>query len=235
MYPRIVKTCGFLIALAGALFFSGCATITRGTNEQLSIQSEPSGANVRLSNGFTGVTPATFTVPRKGDIFLTVSKDGYVSSELTLYSKLSGNGTVGFLGNALIGGIIGGGVDIATGATLSHVPNPVNVKLVPKPAPVPVMVATPSTSASAPASIEPAKAIVKDAPPPAKPENLAADSNAPVPAPVEPSKPAGTETPPTATAPVVPPANSPAQPPPAAIQPETKTVTDSKPDDSTKK
>lgn len=44
-------------ALACALLQSGCATVTRGTTEQLMIQSEPSAAQVRLSNGFTGGTP----------------------------------------------------------------------------------------------------------------------------------------------------------------------------------
>lgn len=117
-------------ALASVLLSSGCATVTRGTTEQLTIQSEPSGAAVRLSNGFTGITPATFTVPRKGDLIVTLSKEGYETTEINVASQLAGAGTAGFLGNVLIGGIIGGGVDIATGATLSHVPNPVKVTLV---------------------------------------------------------------------------------------------------------
>lgn len=119
-------------AVLGTAFSSGCATVTRGTTEQITVQSDPSGASVRLSNGFTGITPATFTVPRKGDLMVTVSKDGYETSDVALPSQLAGAGTAGFLGNALIGGIIGGGVDMATGATLSHVPNPLKVSLVKK-------------------------------------------------------------------------------------------------------
>jgi hypothetical protein len=109
--------------------FSGCATITRGTTEQLTVVSQPAGASVRLSSGLTGVTPATFTVPRKGDLMVTITKEGYEPTTVTVSTHLAGAGTAGFVGNALIGGIIGGGIDVATGATLSHQPNPVSVVL----------------------------------------------------------------------------------------------------------
>lgn len=109
----------------------GCATVTRGTTEAVSIQSEPTGAAVRLSNGFIGVTPVTFTLPRKGDIFVSVSKEGYQSQELKWEAQIAGAGAAGFVGNALIGGIIGGGVDVATGAALSRLPNPLFIKLLP--------------------------------------------------------------------------------------------------------
>ncbi len=126
----VVRRSLLLLALfAIAAFFSGCATVTRGTTEQITINSEPTGATVRLSNGFTGITPAVFTVPRKGDIIATISKEGYETTTVTLTPHVAGAGTAGFVGNALIGGIIGGGVDIATGATLSHTPNPALVTL----------------------------------------------------------------------------------------------------------
>lgn len=129
---RIIKL-GLLVgAFANALFFTGCATVTRGTSEQLMVQSTPSGASVRLSSGFTGVTPVTFTVPRKGDIVVTLTKEGYETHEVTLKSGVAGKGMAGFAGNVLIGGLIGGGIDIATGATLSHTPNPLHVTLVTK-------------------------------------------------------------------------------------------------------
>jgi hypothetical protein len=143
------------VAVLSTALFSGCATVTRGTTEQITVQSEPSGAAVRLSNGFTGITPATFTVPRKGDLMVTVTKEGYETADVALPSQLAGAGTAGFLGNALIGGIIGGGVDIATGATLSHVPNPLKVTLVKKPdtaAPPPAPEPAAAPPATAPAA-----------------------------------------------------------------------------------
>lgn len=78
-----------------------------------------------------------FKVPRKGDVIVTVTKEGYEPAEVMVRSQLSGAGTAGFLGNALIGGLIGGGVDVATGATLAHTPNPVVVTLRPVEPPPP--------------------------------------------------------------------------------------------------
>jgi hypothetical protein len=74
------------------LALSGCATIIRGTTERVSFQSEPSGALVRLSNGFTGRTPVSFTVPRKGDLTVQVEKEGYEPMKMTLRATMGGGG-----------------------------------------------------------------------------------------------------------------------------------------------
>lgn len=176
-----------LVAISAV--FTGCATITRGTTEQLTILSDPSGASVRLSNGFTGVTPATFTIPRKGEVVVTVMKEGYKSIDVQVFAKVSNAGTAGFLGNALIGGVIGGGVDIATGAMLSHTPNPVHVTLVaaaPPAAPVVAPVSTPAAAVVAtPPSAPPTPPATLPTPQPvivaaAEPATPAAAASAPV-------------------------------------------------------
>ncbi|WP_246529545.1 hypothetical protein [Microvirga zambiensis] len=46
-------------------------------------------------------------------------------------TRVAGSGAAGFAGNVLIGGLVGMGVDAATGATLEHFPNPVNASLAP--------------------------------------------------------------------------------------------------------
>lgn len=46
-------------------------------------------------------------------------------------TSLAGSGAAGFAGNVLLGGVVGMGVDAATGATLEHTPNPVNATLRP--------------------------------------------------------------------------------------------------------
>jgi hypothetical protein len=126
-----LKNCLIISAFTGVLFFSGCATVTRGTTEELIVQSDPTGAQVRLSNGMTGVTPATFKVPRKGDIIVVVTKDGYKPAEVVSKAEVSKTGAAGFAGNILIGGVVGGVADAVTGAALSHFPNPVKVTLTP--------------------------------------------------------------------------------------------------------
>lgn len=127
MHPR--SAC-FIASLLGTLLLaSGCATITRGTDESVRFESEPPGARVRLSNGFSGVTPVDFTLNRKQEVAATFSLEGYSSQTVEVDTVVAGAGAAGFVGNALIGGIIGGGIDIATGATLTHKPNPVHVVL----------------------------------------------------------------------------------------------------------
>ena len=114
------------------LFLTSCATITRGVHEKLRIESDPSGANVVLSSGEKGVTPATFVEKRRRDSFtVTVSKPGYAAQTVTVKSKAGGTGATAMAGNLLLGGAIGMGVDAGTGAYNSLYPNPVSVHLVP--------------------------------------------------------------------------------------------------------
>ncbi len=114
------------------LLLNSCATITRGVHEKLKVQSDPSGANVVLSTGEKGITPATFVELRRHDPFtVTVSKPGYVSQTVSVTSHVGGTGGTAMAGNILLGGAIGMGVDAGTGAYDSLYPNPVSVNLEP--------------------------------------------------------------------------------------------------------
>jgi len=109
----------------------GCASITRGTKDTLIVNSDPSGANVSLSTGLQGKTPCTFKVSRKGGFVVKIEKEGYETVEVQVVGQMSGGGGAALAGNVLLGGIIGAGVDAATGATKDLKPNPIDVKLVP--------------------------------------------------------------------------------------------------------
>jgi PEGA domain len=112
------------------LCLTSCATITRGVHEKLSVTSDPAGANVKLSTGETGVTPAKFVKMRRTEPFtVTVSKPGYIPQTVKVESKLGGTGGTAMAGNALLGGVIGLGVDAGTGAYNSLYPNPVSITL----------------------------------------------------------------------------------------------------------
>ena len=108
---------------------TGCATITQGTKEVLVVNSDPGGARVVLSTGDEGVTPAAFEVSKKRDILVTVSKDGYKTHAVQVFSITGGDGGRWVAGNIIFGGLIGLGVDSATGASRELSPNPVNVTL----------------------------------------------------------------------------------------------------------
>ena len=64
--------------LAGVAFsLPACATVTRGSSQQFTVQSTPPGAQVSTSNGFEcQATPCTFRMPRKDGFRATVSMDG---------------------------------------------------------------------------------------------------------------------------------------------------------------
>jgi hypothetical protein len=121
-----------ILLIISALGLCSCATITRGIHEKLRVESEPSGANVALSTGAKGVTPAVFVEKRRQDNFtVTVSKPGYASQTETVESKAGGTGVTAMAGNVILGGAIGIGVDAGTGAYNSLYPNPVKVILEP--------------------------------------------------------------------------------------------------------
>ena len=52
-----------------------------------------------------------------------------VSLSFAVGHHVAGAGGAGFLGNAIVGGIIGAGVDISSGAMLDFAPNPLDVTL----------------------------------------------------------------------------------------------------------
>ena len=126
-----------LISLVIAASVGGCATITRGTTSQVQIQSEPEGAQVRTSLGYSCITPCTITVNRKDEFAVTFFMPGYEPQTVPVKTQVAGSGAAGFAGNILLGGLIGMGADAATGAALEHVPNPVFAALVPIVAPRP--------------------------------------------------------------------------------------------------
>jgi PEGA domain len=127
-------------ALAVAL--SGCASITRGTTENISIASSPSGAEATITGlevPTACVTPCAIIAKRNADISVTFAKEGYEPQTVQLTTEVPGTGAAGFAGNLLAGGLIGMGVDAATGAATDHKPNPVIVTLQPAaPPPRPV-------------------------------------------------------------------------------------------------
>ena len=58
---------------------ASCARVLQGKTEDITVISDPIGADVTLSNGMTGITPFTITVPRERDLAFHYSKPGYHS------------------------------------------------------------------------------------------------------------------------------------------------------------
>jgi hypothetical protein len=140
-----------VLALTAAL--GACATVTRGTTTKFVIESTPPDAHARTSTGFTcESTPCTIRMPRKDAFTVTISKPGYKTVATDIKTKVAGSGAAGFVGNALIGGVIGAAVDVGTGAALDLTPNPLHVFL------------EPTAVAATPTAPEPAAAPVAAVP-----------------------------------------------------------------------
>jgi hypothetical protein len=119
----------FMTVLALAGLTANCATVTRGTTNQIQVVSQPSDADVRTSMGHTCRTPCTLTIDRKSEFMVTIGKDGFKEQQVPVATRVVGAGAAGFAGNILLGGLVGMAADAATGATLEHFPNPVDVTL----------------------------------------------------------------------------------------------------------
>jgi hypothetical protein len=123
---RIFLTTSFALTMAG------CATVTRGTTDQITVTSEPPNAEVTTSLSQACTTPCTFTVGRKDEFTVKIAAPGYKTQEIPVRTRVAAAGAAGMAGNVLIfGGLVGVAVDATSGAMLEHVPNPVNAVLEP--------------------------------------------------------------------------------------------------------
>jgi hypothetical protein len=108
---------------------AGCASVTRGRDNALAIESEPPGASVRSSTGWRCTTPCAVEVKRRSSFVIEVEKAGYLPARVLIEPRIDGAGSAGFAGNILVGGLIGAAIDGATGAMYSHGDKPIVVAL----------------------------------------------------------------------------------------------------------
>jgi membrane-bound inhibitor of C-type lysozyme len=122
----------YLAIAALAAGTAGCASVVRGTSENVAFVSEPPGAIMTSNSKYAcPATPCTLQVDRTDQFDATFAKPGYHPQTIPVRTAVSGGGAAGMAGNVLVGGLIGIGVDAATGAALDHTPNPVVANLQP--------------------------------------------------------------------------------------------------------
>jgi len=112
-----------------ALYHSltGCATIVSGTTQQITFQSTPDGAVVRLNGRELGKTPLTLMLEKKDPQLFTVEKEGFKTYEGSMSTSLDPM----FWGNIIFGGVIGSTTDSASGAMHQYAPDQYMVTLEP--------------------------------------------------------------------------------------------------------
>lgn len=119
----------YVFLLAALMTLTGCATIINGTTQEIAITSEPAGARV-VVNGFErGSTPIVLKLERDETYVMTIKKDGFEDSSLSLNKSVSG----WVWGNILLGGLIGLAVDLGAGGMYVLDPPQAQVTLSAKP------------------------------------------------------------------------------------------------------
>ncbi len=112
-----------IVPVLGMGLLSGCASIVTGTNQSVSVETPGCpGATCKLSNDkgiwYVSSTPGSVTVHRAySDLAVVCSKEGYNADGLG--SEKSSTKGMAF-GNILIGGVIGAGIDVGTGAAYDY-------------------------------------------------------------------------------------------------------------------
>ena len=113
-----------------SLFLVSCGSLTRGGKEVLEIKTNPSGARVETSNNMMcSSTPCGLKMSRKSEIQVKIIKKGCKPVTVSVTNQVANVGAASMAGNVILGGVIGAGVDVYTGASKELKPNPVDVNL----------------------------------------------------------------------------------------------------------
>lgn len=113
-----------------ALIIVGCATIIKGTSQDISIKSNPSNANVQIKTtggveSWTGVTPASVKLSKKKEYVVTIQLSGYKDATVQITQSFE----AWTIGNLLCGGVIGIIIDAVDGAMWKLEPDQIMVTM----------------------------------------------------------------------------------------------------------
>ena len=129
---NIYRLLGLAVSCGLIIFSSGCATITKSSDQAVTVNTRPAGAECTLTREGSMIaainpTPGTISVQKDKDpITVQCNKDGYLESSGTLASEFEAM----TFGNIIFGGLIGVGVDAASGAMNTYPPL-VTITLIP--------------------------------------------------------------------------------------------------------
>jgi hypothetical protein len=117
----------FVMGIFLFVFFQAkCATIIHGTTQEISVNSQPSEADVVIKGVKMAKTSALIKLARKdSNIVLRLEKEGYEPVEIAI--KRSTDAWIA--GNIIFGGIIGLVIDFVNGAAYKLSPEVVQVEL----------------------------------------------------------------------------------------------------------
>lgn len=103
-------------ALALLPLAASCASIATGATDRVTIESIPPGAVFETNTGHRGTTPSMITIPDSQTLVVTAKLDGHEEAKAELKPRMSG----WFIGNILIGGLLGIAIDLISGNWQTH-------------------------------------------------------------------------------------------------------------------
>lgn len=113
-----------VVAVSATLMFSSCATIFTGTRQNVQINTSPPAADIEVDGIKVGVTPMAVSL-KKGFTGQTVSLklEGYETKMFQPTTDFNAVAVLNFIG------LIGWGVDAATGAMMKYNPKVYEIQL----------------------------------------------------------------------------------------------------------
>lgn len=113
------------VALSAVLLTSACASIINGSHQTVKVRSKPEGARIFVDEKEVGLTPTKIELRRKERHVMRLELEGYEPYEVKFNQRASGLVFV----NLLFGGLIGFGIDAATGGLYKLEPGEVDTEL----------------------------------------------------------------------------------------------------------
>ena len=121
------KSLSFASFFGLALHLSACASIVTGSRQEVTFNSNPDEATVRVNGRTMGKTPITTSLKKESGQTLVFEKEGYKLLTMQLETHLN----PWFWGNIVFGGLIGSTTDGLSGAVYEYSPNQYMVTLQP--------------------------------------------------------------------------------------------------------
>jgi hypothetical protein len=121
---NLIKTA---VVLISTLSLTSCATILTGTSDKITFNSSPEGAKVLDAGIEKCTTPCTIKINRSlSEKTIELKKDGYQNKVIELDSKFNSISILNLFG------ILGWGIDAATGSIKKYDTKVYNIELEPK-------------------------------------------------------------------------------------------------------
>lgn len=101
-----------IIVLTFQFIFTGCATLFKGSMEEVSFSSEPSGASIYVNGQYLGVAPMMAMLESKKSYNVEFRLDGYRTKTTVIANSVGAAWVI----LDILGGLIPVIIDAATGA-----------------------------------------------------------------------------------------------------------------------